>query len=60
MNYWSRTPHLNTYTIEDLEAWHRDAWDREQNELGDLIGQSAAEHMECSVITVAAFHPQVA
>lgn len=45
ISYWTNTEvHPAELTIAAREAWHRDAWDREQHELGNLIGNDVTEY----------------
>lgn len=41
MGYWDETPDPRHLPIEEREAWHRDAWDREQHELFKISSASA-------------------
>lgn len=33
MSYWEEHPHPGRLPVSEREAWHRDAWDREQDAL---------------------------
>lgn len=41
MGYWDETPDPRNLPIDEREAWHRDAWAREQDTLRDLSNQTA-------------------
>lgn len=36
MSYWEREEHPEELPVNEREAWHRDAWDREQTALLDI------------------------
>lgn len=41
MTYWEHTDeHPAALPVHEREAWHRDAWDREQVALGNIIRQT--------------------
>lgn len=41
MGYWDENPDPRHLPISEREAWHRDAWDREQTELLNLSHDTA-------------------
>lgn len=45
--YWNETDiHPSSMPIVAREAWHRDAWDREQDALGALVGENVTERLD--------------
>lgn len=40
--YWTTIQRPSRLPPAEREAWHRDAWDREQTELNDLFKRAAA------------------
>lgn len=49
--YWAEEAHPSELPIYAREAWHREAWDREQDELGNLVGHDCEEHLATSYVT---------
>jgi len=41
MGYWDESPDPRHLPISEREAWHRDAWLREQDELLELSNEMA-------------------
>lgn len=39
--YWAREEHPADLPITEREAWHRDAWDREQAELSRALSPTS-------------------
>jgi hypothetical protein len=64
MSFWDETTiNPSTLPIQSREAWHREAWNLEQDELADLTGMASAERPITSVITAVAmgeYDPEVA
>jgi hypothetical protein len=59
--YWAdQETHPATLPMVAREAWHRDAWDREQDELGLLVGGDVTEYPETSSVTAAILSEKVA
>lgn len=51
-HYWAdQDTQPSQLPIIAREAWHRDAWDREQMELGAMVGSNATEFIDSSSIT---------
>lgn len=51
MSYWQDHPHPSQLPISEREAWHRDAWDREQMELLMLTRGEAGNDVPGKVST---------
>jgi hypothetical protein len=39
VTYWEQEHHPERLAVPEREAWHRDAWDKEQRELEGIIRQ---------------------
>lgn len=44
--YWAEHPNPRELPIRKREAWHWEAWDKEQDALTEIAGNGAAEYID--------------
>jgi hypothetical protein len=50
-SYWADTPDPRHLPIRQREAWHWEAWDKEQDALGELIGKGGPEYVDTTAVS---------